>query len=133
MTSSERPGGPLTGQAQASMLRSSSGRKGHLLCTEVSRGQAGGPVRKPSGLGNSALWVGHRRSLRRRRSLDAPLGHCAHSVFTHSYQFSQETDFPSKVSEGRKGTAVLQFGHGVQGITQLKQNLLRKRPQEPSN
>ena len=67
-----------------------------------------------------ALWVGHRRSLRRRQSLDAPLGHCARSVFTHSYQFSQETDFPSKVSEGRKGTVVLQFGHGVQGITQLK-------------
>ena len=115
------------------MLRSSSGRTVRLLCTDVPRGQAGGPGRETSGLGCSALWVEHRRSLRRQGNTDAPLGHCACSVFIHSYHFSQETNFPSKISEGCKGTVVLQFGHGVQGIIQLKQHLLRKRPQEPSN
>jgi hypothetical protein len=41
-------------------------------------------------------------------------------VFLHIFNLSQDTKFPSKLkfpSEGCMETAVLQFVHGVQGIT----------------
>lgn len=60
-----------------------------------------------------------------------------HCVFIHSFHFSRETHFPSKISEGCKETVVFQFGHGVQATTEgvkvePAQEGHSKRPQEPA-